>query len=98
MGFRGRYRNKRDGNEKDIVDDLRARGFSVYRLDKPLDLLIGKHGKTWLAEVKMEGEQLSGPQAAFFEEWRGNRLIFRSVQDVAEFHHMAQRIEQWPDQ
>lgn len=85
MGFRGRYRNKRDANEPDIVAALQKHGFTVERLDKPVDLVIGKHGQTWIAEVKIEGEQLNANQVEFFANWRGNKLVLRSVEDVADF-------------
>lgn len=85
MGFRGRYRNKRDTNEPLIVQALQAHGFSVVRLDVPADLLLGKHGRTWLAEVKQEGCKLSDPQSDFYDGWRGNKLILRGIEDVTEF-------------
>jgi len=82
---RGQWANKRDANEADIVADLRARGYSVEHMDKPVDLLLGKWGRTWIAEVKMEGAKLTKPQERFFETWRGNKMILRSTEDVAEF-------------
>lgn len=81
----GRYANRRDANEKDIVAELEARGFSVERMDKPVDLLIGKHGQTWIAEVKMPKGKLRPGQVKFYERWRGNELILRSVEDAAEW-------------
>jgi len=85
MGFRGRYKSARDGNEPEIVAALEAHGFTVERLDKPVDLLFGKYGRTWIAEVKMEGKPLNANQAEFFETWRGNRTVFRSTEDVHDF-------------
>jgi Holliday junction resolvase len=82
---RGQFKNKRDYNEPQIVDALQKHGFSVYRLDQPVDLVIGKGGRTWLAEVKMEGKQLNANQRKFYEAWRGNKLVLRSIEDVAEF-------------
>ena len=81
----GRYANKRDLNEPDIVAELRARGFSVTHMDKPVDLLIGKHGQTWCAEVKMEGGKLTKAQVDFYDTWRGNQLVLRSIKDAAEW-------------
>lgn len=81
----GRYANKRDANEGEIVAELRARGFSVSHMDKPVDLLIGKHGQTYIAEVKVEGGKLTKAQIEFYELWRGNHLILRSTQDVADW-------------
>ena len=81
----GRYANKRDSNEGEIVDELEARGFSVTKMDKPVDLLLGKHGKTWIAEVKTPKGKLRPAQVRFYELWRGNHLILRSTQEAAEW-------------
>lgn len=83
--MRGQWANKRDANEPDIVAELRARGYSVTTMDLPVDLLIGKWGRTWIAEVKVEGNPLTTPQERFFETWRGNKMILRSPQDVVDF-------------
>jgi hypothetical protein len=85
MGFRGRYQNKRDANEPEIVAAFLAHGFSVARLDQPADLLVGKHGRTWLVEVKIEGAKLNAKQREFRDAWRGQFDVVRSVEDVAEF-------------
>jgi Holliday junction resolvase len=85
MGIRGQHRNKRDANEQEIVNALEAHGFSVKRLDTPVDLLLGKFGHTWIAEVKVEGKKLNANQVEFFKDWRGNKTVFRSVQDVDDF-------------
>lgn len=85
MGFRGQHRNKRDANEPEIVSALEAHGFTVCRMDTPVDLLIGKHGRTWIAEVKQEGKRLNSNQEEFFAGWRGNKEVMRSVQDVQDF-------------
>jgi hypothetical protein len=83
--LRGQWANKRDANEADIVIELRARGYSVTTMDKPVDLLLGKLGRTWIAEVKTTKGKLTKPQERFYKTWRGNTLILRSIQDVAEF-------------
>jgi len=85
MGFRGKYKNKRDGNEPEIVAALEGCGFSVVRMDHPADLLCGFAGKDYLVEVKMPSAYLSGPQKIFFEQWRGSKTILRSVQDALEW-------------
>lgn len=83
--MRGQYKNKRDFNEPQIVGALQKHGFSVYRLDQPVDLVIGKGGRTWLAEIKMPGKDLNANQRKFYEGWRGNKLVLRTIEDVAEF-------------
>jgi hypothetical protein len=82
---RGQYKNKRDYNEPEIVDALQKHGFSVYRLDQPVDLVIGKGGQTWIAEIKMPWKDLNANQRKFYDAWRGNKLVLRTITDVAEF-------------
>lgn len=84
MGFRGQYKNKRDGNEAVIVDAFRKHGCTVERMDKPMDLLIGYRGTTRLVEVKLEGKTLNDKQTEWADEWRGDLTIVRSVEDVEE--------------
>lgn len=85
MGFRGKYKNKRDSNEGEIVATLRAHGLSVTHLDTPVDLLCGYGGQTWAVEVKDGQKPLTAAQIAFYEEWRGNHTIIRSVEDAEAF-------------
>ena len=84
MGFRGKYKNKRDGNEQDIVDAFRKHGCTVERMDKPMDLLVGYRGTTRLVEVKLEGKGLNDKQEEWASGWRGDLTIVRSVDDVTE--------------
>ncbi len=83
--MRGQWSNRRDANEPEIVAQLRDHGFSVVHLNKPVDLLIGKGGKTWIAEVKSEDGEFTKPQAKFYSTWRGNHLVLRSTMDADDF-------------
>lgn len=84
--MRGHHvKNKRDANEPEIVEAFRKHGFTVERLDRPMDLLVGRYGRNWLIEVKVEGAKLNANQKAFAERWKGHFAVVRSVQDVAEF-------------
>lgn len=85
MGFRGRFKNKRDANEGEVIATLRAYGLSVVTLDTPVDLLCGYGGKTWAVEVKVGKAPLTEAQIAFFETWRGNHTVIRCVADAEEF-------------
>lgn len=85
MGFRGKHKNKRDANEKSIVDTLRALGISVYHMDQPVDLACGFNGRDYLVEIKMEGAPLTKAQLDFYEEWRGSKTILRSIEDALEW-------------
>lgn len=78
-----RYAARRDKSEPAIVEALEAFGFSVYRLDTPCDLLLGRGGITRIAECKSLGENLSNSQVDWWGQWRGNGVIvLRTVEDV----------------
>lgn len=76
---------RRDANEAEIVETLRAHGISVALADRPVDLVCGYGGKTWIAEVKVEGGKLTPAQKAFQSTWRGNWAVLRSVADAVDF-------------
>jgi hypothetical protein len=78
-----RFNAKRDANEPEIVEALQAAGASVYRLDQPVDLLIGYRARWHLAEVKMPNGKLNDNQRAFFATCKGpTPTILRSVDDA----------------
>lgn len=86
MGMRGQHKNKRDANEAAIVLTLRAHGFDVVHTDKPLDLVVGRDGKTYLIEIKNGPKaKLTAFQEAFFGQWRGHAAILTSVQEAEEW-------------
>ena len=77
--MRGQYKNKRDANEPQIFDILRAHGLSVYQLNQPLDAVCGFGGRTYLVEVKNGPKaKLTAPQEAFLASWRGQHVILCS--------------------
>ncbi len=86
-GFKGRAR-KRDANEPEIIEALEAiPGVVVVPQDKPVDLLVGYNGVTYLLEVKNpKGKNRIEPdQAAFFEEWTGLPVVIvRSPADALD--------------
>lgn len=86
-GFKGRAR-KRDANEPEIIEALEAiPGVVVIPQDKPVDLLVGYDGGTFLLEVKNpKGKNRIEPdQADFFEEWTGGpALVVRTPEDALE--------------
>ena len=94
IGFRGKHKNRRDANEVDIVKELRGNGFSVYMLDKPLDLLVGYAGRTYLAEVKTAKGKLTPSQLTFLGVWRGDATILRTSEDVATFAIAIKKLSQ----
>jgi hypothetical protein len=86
MNARGahRYNRKRDSNEPDIKAALKARGFDIYAMDTPCDLLCHAplSGRTFLVEVKMPDGTLSKAQREFWPTWRGEKYIIVSVAEV----------------
>jgi hypothetical protein len=83
---------RRDSTEAEIVDTLRACGWSVAFLsakDAP-DLLLGKHGLNLLAEVKSGTKKLRPGQADWHRDWRGGTpYVLRSVEDALTLNRAA---------
>jgi hypothetical protein len=89
-----RHANTRDANEQPIVDALIAIGATVFRMDRPSDLLVGYEGRNYLLEVKLPlgprgGEtsghnRLSDTQVEFEKTWRGQYSIVRSPEDAID--------------
>lgn len=77
-----------DNNQKDIVDRLRAAGFSVVCLHTVgngcPDIAVGIDGKTYLIEIKSDAGKLTGKQEAFFQGWRGCAFVARSFEQIIE--------------
>lgn len=85
-----RHNAKRDDTEREIVSTLEQCGFSVFRMDKPVDLLVGFRGRCWLVECKSGskgyGKELNKNQKDFDSAWRGPRVvILRSAQDAMDW-------------
>lgn len=81
-----KYTAKRDYAEKEVVRTLQELGVSVWRLDQPVDLLLGFRGETWLAEVKTGKAKFNANQVKFMDEWRGKPVVkLTSSQDAIDF-------------
>ncbi len=82
------YIRKVDGNQREIVEGLRALGYSVrhtHIVGKGFpDLVVGKFGFTLLVEVKRAGEKLTPDEKDFFETWTGAAIIGTSVEHIHE--------------
>ena len=81
---------KRDASEPEIVSTLEQCGFSVVRMDTPVDLLVGFRGRCWLVECKTGstgyGKGLNQNQSDFDAAWRGPRVvILRSAEDAGNW-------------
>lgn len=77
---------KRDGNERPIIDALRAAGATVEQLSKKgvPDLLVGFQGQTFLMEVKESKGKLTPDEETWIAGWRGQVYIVRSVEQALE--------------
>lgn len=75
---------KRDKNEREIIQVLRAMGASVVQLDDPSvpDLLVGFAGRNFLMEVKTETGKLTPSQVQFFDKWKGRAYVVRGSGDA----------------
>lgn len=81
---------KRDMSEPEIVSALIQCGFSVYRLNQPVDLLVGFRGKNFLVECKSGtkgyAKDLNDNQKQFNDGWRGAKVVkLTSAQDAIDW-------------
>ncbi len=79
------YNAKRDANEPEIVKEFQKYGISVYRLNQPLDLLLGFNKKNYLVEVKMPNKDLNQAQADFVTDWEGQHFVCFTVDQARKF-------------
>jgi len=79
-----KYRAKADANEAEIIKALEQIGCAVWRLKRPVDLLIGYRGQTGLIEVKNpDGRNRIEPeQQEFIDNWKGNVYVVRTVDEA----------------
>ena len=80
-----RYNPKRDANEPEIVEYFKKRGFSVERLNTPLDLLIGYKKRNYLVEVKMPKKSLNENQDKFTKAWKGQFAVISSIEQAEDW-------------
>lgn len=78
--YTNRFDAKRDANEPEIVKAFQAKGISVHRLDKPLDLLLGYNKRNYLVEVKVPGKHLNPKQVLFTDVWKGQWIVIDTVE------------------
>jgi len=80
------YGAKRDENEVEIVNALRAVGASVAHLSSKgiPDLLVCFKNKLYLMEVKKLKGKLTPEQIKFHDNWNGDIHIVRTTQEAIE--------------
>jgi hypothetical protein len=82
-------RNARaDPNQKEIVKALRDIGASVTHLHMVgrgcPDILVGFRGRNTLMEIKTKKGKLNKRQREFFDEWRGECWVVRTIDAALE--------------
>jgi hypothetical protein len=87
-----RWAKKRDIAETEVVKTLRDCGFSVERIDRPVDLIVGvpRTRRTHLVEVKTGKSKLNENQREFVDVWRGSEIVtLRDAQEAMDWAVMV---------
>ena len=67
------------------MDALRGIGARVVQIDRPVDLLVGYRGRTFLLEVKSAKGRMTPLQVEFFEAWAGGTaVVVHSVEEAID--------------
>lgn len=93
-----RYAKRRDGNEAAIIAALEAVGCQVERLDRPVDLIVGFRGQTFLIEVKDPHgrNRLQETQSAFLRDWNGGpAAVVRSEEEALKAVGAIDEVNEW---
>jgi hypothetical protein len=80
-----RFAKRRDANEEQIVSALLAEGFDVFKLDKPLDLLVWRKNGVAFAvlEVKTDVGRTTSDQDDFLRRTTGcPRAVVRTAEEA----------------
>jgi len=83
------YAKRTDGNHREIIDGLRAAGYTVLDLSKagcgiPDALVVSKCGASMFAEIKMPGGKLTAAERKFREVYTGIYHIVYSLQETLD--------------
>lgn len=85
------YPKRIDGNQNEIVKQLRDCGASVLILSMVgkgcPDILVGLNGKNVLMEIKdgkkpPSGQKLTEHEQVFFDLWKGQVAVVKSLDDA----------------
>ena len=77
-----RWDKRTDSNERDIIRAMERLGAKIYRIAKPLDLLVCFHKRTLLMEVKTDKGKLTPAQEQFLASWPGEAVIVHTVDEA----------------
>jgi hypothetical protein len=76
------YNNRRDANEVSIVEAFKAAGAKVWRLERPVDLLLNIGGQLQLVECKVHKAGLNAAQIEVARDWPFT--VIRSPEEAIE--------------
>lgn len=83
-----RYAAKVDANQSQIVETLRAAGYTVCLMHAVgrgfPDLLASKNGNMWLLEVKAKRGRLTKPEQEWIAAWDAPVHIVRSPEEALQ--------------
>ena len=81
-------KKKVDSNQPQIIADLKKIGVSVLNLSRVgggcPDILVGWQGKNILIEIKTAKGDLNDLQIEFFEQWKGQKFVCKSINEIIE--------------
>lgn len=87
-----------DANQPEIVKTFRKLGYSVkhsHSIGQGFpDIIVGKFDLTWIIEIKdghkpPSARQFTDRQREFNFEWRGNRCVITSCEEVIAFDNQV---------
>jgi hypothetical protein len=81
------WARRKDGTHQAVIAAFRVFGWAVLDVSRaPLcvDLVVARHGRTLLVEVKSGTGKLTDAQRALFDNWPGETAVVRSIGDVAD--------------
>ena len=81
-----RYALRVDATQTQIVSALKAAGYVVEVIGKPLDLLVGTGGRFMFIECKVPGGKPTQFQRGFFERWAGYPVSLVDSPEAAVRH------------
>lgn len=81
-----------DGNQKQIVEQLRRLGVTVlhtHQLKNCFDILVGYEGKNYAFEIKdgskpKSARQLTEGEQKFFDIWKGQVNKVESIEEICK--------------
>lgn len=69
------FSSRQDANHSAIVKDLRLLGYQVHEMKSVgggfPDILVARHGKMCLMEIKTDDGELNEKQKKWHDEWQG---------------------------